>query len=168
MEVIAPRIPYSYIEPRTTLTWREVAYGLENELLAKDGPVELAVVHVGLLKNPPPDILDLAWGPNEFDVRDIVKTLANRENEEPEENIQRKWLYLVLSWFYDHRDSLDDPLEQVEMTYSGFGYPKRIAGLIRYMPTKEPTLGSATANTHRLFEKWASYLDEEGRIFAPK
>jgi hypothetical protein len=161
MDLIKLSIPPAFIRERARLTWREILFGIENELLAPGAAVDFAgddLAH----DNPPEALVELADLSNGEPTRALVEQLANAAREQEEEEIRSKWLYLVLAWIFDHKESFPDPLQTVEEVYADFGYPERVADLVRYMPTDEPDLGSRELNERRLYEKWKRYLDDEG------
>ena len=91
----------------------------------------------------------------------LIEQLATTEPDQDADKIRSKWLYLVLIWIFEHRESYPDPLQTVEEVYADFGYPERIADFVRYMPMNEPDLVSRELNEQRLYEKWKRYVDEE-------
>jgi hypothetical protein len=142
------------------MSWRDVRFGLANELLDPQAPVELAVDQVGGRAEPSAALLELAGvGKNET-TRELVEQLANEEPPCSEDESRDKWLYLVLAWLYEHRGEVPDPLQRVEEVYADFGYPVQIAKFVRYMPMKGPDPGTREANERRLFEQWKWYIEE--------
>ncbi len=47
MDIVRLRISYQFVRERTRVSWRDVRFGLVNELLDPQAPVELAVDLVG-------------------------------------------------------------------------------------------------------------------------
>lgn len=149
------------------MSWREVRFGLVNELLDPEVPVELAIDQVVEIAEPSAPLLELAGAGKNEPTLEVVEQLAEGEPQRPENEIRDKWLYLVLAWIYEHRDEVPDPLQRVEEVYADFGHPERIAKFVRYMPMDGPDLGSRQANERRLFEQWKRYLDEAAPAHAP-
>ena len=81
---------------------------------------------------------------------------------------EAKWLYLALAWLFENRDSVSDPLVQVEMIYADFDYPPEITSLVYYMPCDEPDLGSRELNEARIYANWENYLQAEAKRFSPQ
>ena len=160
MELIKLSIPPAFIDERAHLTWREILFGIDNELLAPGAAVDFAGDEVGAQDAPSPALAELAGVGKGEPTRTLVEQLANAEPQQNAEAIRDRWLYLVLAWIFEHRASYPDPLQTVEEVYADFGYPQRIAGFVRYMPADEPDLGSRELNERRLHEKWRRYLDE--------
>ena len=168
MDLIKLSMAAAFISERTHLTWREVQFGIENELLDPRAAIDLVVDELAAQESPSSTLLELATCGMDEPVQGLVKQLANAELEPLADEIRDKWLFLVLSWIYLHKDSYRDPLRVVEEVYADFGYPERIAGFIRYMPTEEPDLGSREQNERRLYEKWRRYLDQASTAYLPK
>lgn len=167
MDIVRLQIPCRFIRDRVRLSWREVRFGLVNELLDPEAPVELAIDQVADLADPPAAVLELAGAGKSEPTLVLVEQLAAGEPQLPENAIRDKWLYLVLAWIYEHRDETPDPLQRIEEIYADFGYPEQIAKFVRYMPMDGPDLGSREANERRLFERWKRYLEEASAALAP-
>jgi len=160
-------IPYQFIKPRVRLSWRDIRFGLANDLLAPEAPVEFAIDQAERFQGPPAVQRDLAGAGNDAQVLDLVERLAESESRCPDDEIRRKWLYLALAWVYEHRNRYSDPLQEVEKIYADFDYPERVSSFVRYMPMVGPDLGSREANERRLLDRWKEYLDSVGGRFSP-
>lgn len=167
MELITTSIPYSFIQNRARLSWREVLFGLEEKLLDPSAPACIAAAQIADSDASDPVLIELAGLSEIDDIRTRVEILASAEPEEHVEDIRQKWLYLVLAWLFEHRDTLADPLRCVEEVYADFDYPERVACFVRYMPSDEPDLGDPALNEQRLFGRWRQYLEEESSRYAP-
>lgn len=154
------KLPSTYIRPRAHLTWREVEFGVQNGWLTDEEAIELAIDRV-TAGDDSPDAVELASVlPHEkYKVPEIVRRLAEREPECSKD----KWLFLLLAWLYEHRDAVEDPLGVVEELYADFGYPEKIAGLVRYMPPQDP---SRVGESH-LMDAWERYLGTASRNYVP-
>ena len=168
MDLVKLRIPYAYLRHRARFDWRELRFGLVNELLDPMAPIELAMEQVVELDHPSPALLELAGLVRHEPAGPLVDQLAESEHQRAEDQIRDKWLYVVLAWIYDHRDEFPDPLQAVETVYADFGYPPRIADFVRYMPMIGPDLGSPMANQRRIYERWKRFIDEAGRVYGPQ
>ena len=167
MELIKLSIPSAFVAERTRVTWREVLYGINNELLAPAAAVDLAGEEVEAQDDPPPALVELAGLGKGEPIQALVEQLAKTQPEQNAEEIRDKWLYLTLAWIFEHRTTYRDPLQTVEEVYADFGYPARIAGFVRLMPADDPDLGSRELNERRLYQKWRTYLDEVSAEYAP-
>ena len=86
-----------------------------------------------------------------------------------------KWLFLELSWVFEHKKEFLDPLAEVEIIYSDFDYPVEMESFIRYMPLSLDDAergGFAIGNEDHLFTKWSKYLESsphwKDRQFSPR
>jgi hypothetical protein len=166
VDIVQLRIPYHFLRSRVRMSWREMRFGLANDLLDPHAPVDLAVDQVTELAEPSAALLELAGASKNEPTSDLVEDLANDEAPRSDNEIRDKWLYLVLAWLYEHRGEYPDPLQRVEEVYADFGYPEQIAKFVRYMPMEGPDLGSREANEGRLFDRWKRYLDEVAPTYA--
>jgi hypothetical protein len=160
MDLVRLSIPAAFVLERARLTWREILYGVDNDLLAPGAAVDFAVDVLAACDDPSPDLVALAALGKGRPGTEILGQLAASEPGTDAAEIRAKWLFLVLAWMFAHQQDYADPLQAVEEVYADFGYPARIAGFVRYMPADEPDLGSRELNERRLYEKWKRYLDE--------
>ena len=165
MEMIAISIPYDYAASKSKLSWREISWAINQEILAPYAAREHAIASLKTVDDCSDDLIELAYMKKSDSVRGYLDELANLENEQSVDIIEKKWLYLLLSWIYDSKASFEDPLEVVELVYAEFDYPSIIKAFVRYMPSDEPSLGSVELNTARMFDKWHDYLVSQGRLF---
>lgn len=168
MDLVKLSIPYGFIRERTRLTWREVLFGMDSELLSSDVRVEMAIEQLGIEDRPARALAELAGLEPWTSPRGCVEALAGADASQDAEAIRSKWLYLVLAWVFINREHFTDPLEMGEKIYADFGYPERVARFIRYMPSDEPDLGSRELNEQKLYREWKSYLDELSAEYAPR
>ena len=168
MRQLKLKIPADFIIARASLSWREVRFGIENELLDPRAPIELAVVQVSSMGEAPTILLDLVGSAAGESIKELLDRLAEAEAERSLKDVSAKWLFIVLAWIYERRDELLDPLQRAEEVYADFGYPERMAGFIRYMPMIGSDLGSRESNERRLLDRWRRYLEEAAQEYAPK
>ncbi|MBW2699423.1 MAG: DUF2247 family protein [Deltaproteobacteria bacterium] len=163
MDIVRLSIPYEFIRGLVRMSWREVRFGLDKELLDPWAPVELAIEQAAGLEQPSAALVDLASAEKDNPIMGPINKLADGDPPRSENDIRNRWLYLVLAWLYENRDAHQDPLQKVEEVYADFDYPEQIVKFVRYMPMDGPDLGSREANVKRLFERWKWYLDETAR-----
>ncbi|MBX3725016.1 MAG: DUF2247 family protein [Xanthomonadales bacterium] len=166
MDLVRLRIPYEFVCERTRPSWRDIRFGLLNELLDPKAPVALAIEQVGEVEVPAAALVELAGAGENEPTSEQVRRLADSEPLCSEGGVRAKWLYLVLAWVYEHRSEYSDPLKYVEEVYGDFGYPEQIESFVRNMPMVGPDLGSRDANERRLFERWKQYLDKMATIYS--
>jgi hypothetical protein len=162
---ITSKIPYGFAAERTALSWGDVRYALERQLVAPDTAIQRATDALSD-SAASPDELALASSTAADPVLDIVRRLTETKGYRPEDS-EEKWLYILLAWLYENRDGFEDPLGLVEEVYAEFGYPRAIAPFVRYMPMVGPDLGSRERNELRLFSYWEKYLDDSNNRFRP-
>jgi hypothetical protein len=161
-------IPYEFISQRVELDWMEIKFGLDHKLLKPNAAIEKATEQLCGADPAPKEVVELASLAESEPVADLVSRLARVETPSEDQDVKAKWLYLVLAWLFEHRESLVDPLGIVERVYSDFDYPKEIASFVRYMPMEGPDLENYEQNEARLFDRWKAYLDRSGKRFARK
>jgi hypothetical protein len=160
MEMLTLDIPAAFIRTRLGRpTWRELRFGLENQLLDPAAVPDFAADELAQA-DASPVILELATVDAGEPVRDRVRDLADAEPAS-DGDAKQTWLFLSLAWLFDHRADLPDPLGTVEVVYAEFGYPQAIEDFVRYMPGEGPDLGDRALNERRLIEKWRRYVDAE-------
>jgi hypothetical protein len=152
-------IPYEFILKHTRLDWSEVAYGLDNGYIAPDVAIEAAVSRLCEDDSASADEVELAGLSRGDIVTELVERLSGYEFSENEES-KDKWLFLVLAWLYEIRESLDDPRRLIEEVYEHFDYPEEMSAFVRDMYTEDPYLKSKEANEARFYAYWKTYLDE--------
>lgn len=160
MELIKLSIPYEFARLRVHLSWRDVLFGLDNQLLDPTVPVEMAIEQLGRLASQERPLINLSTLGGEDSTRPDVEVLASAEQPQDPDEIQTKFLYLVLDWVFTNKTRFSDPLGTVEEVYADFGYPERVARFVRYMPSDEADLGSRELNEQRLYGKWHEFLNE--------
>lgn len=165
MDLIKLNITPTFIRERTHLTWREALFGIDNELLAPGAAVDFAADQLVVQDDADPMLVELACLGSGEPTRDFVEQLAAAEPQQDLDVTRSKWLYLVLAWLFEHKESYPDPLRSVEEVYADFGYPDAVASFVRYMPMDEPDLGSREANERRLYERWRRYLESASGEF---
>ncbi|MFP2958389.1 DUF2247 family protein [Myxococcus sp. 1LA] len=168
MDLVKLSIPYGFIRERTRLGWREVLFGMDNELVSSEVPVEMAVEQLGIEEGPARALVALGGMEKWDSPRAYVESLADSEATQSDEALNEKWLYLVLAWVFVNRVRFSDPLQKVEEIHADFGYPTRVAEFVRYTPSEEPDLSSRELNEQRLYRKWESYLDEMAAKYASR
>lgn len=166
MNLIKLKISSAFVrERRVPLSWPDIRFGLEKELLDPAAAIDFAIDQVAEEDKPSAVLLDLAGAGENDRLEEFVDRLAGDRQAAADDRTREKWLYLVLAWIYQHRDRYADPLQMVEEVYSDFNYPQDVAKFVRYMPMAGPGLGSNQDNEQRLFERWESYLKERAQTY---
>jgi hypothetical protein len=100
MDLIKLSLPAAFIGSRASISWREVRYGMEHQLLDPQAPVDLAVERLAVCDQPPAALVELAGRGKDEQTHDLVEQLADGEPVLAVDEIRDTWLYLVLSWIY--------------------------------------------------------------------
>jgi hypothetical protein len=72
-------IPFAFIKPNARLTWRDVLFGMEEELLAPGAAVDFAVEEVMASDKPSEAALELAGSGRVEPTKSLVERLASAE-----------------------------------------------------------------------------------------
>lgn len=155
------RIPFCFLNQTATLSWADIRYAIAHNWIASDVVVDFALYRLALpLIEAQAEELEFLYVKADWRIIDLVEVLACREHF-PENILERKWLFIVLSWIYANKATFDAPLQLVEEVYAEFDYPQSISSFVRYMPMTEPDLGSRQKNEERLYQYWQDYLVAE-------
>lgn len=161
------KIPYEFITQRVELRWNEIKFGLDHQLIKPKVAIAKALEQLCDTDTAPKEVVELAALGESEPVADLVTRLAEVETPSSSvEYVNAKWLYLLLAWLFEYRESLVDPMTIVEEVYADFNYPREIAPFIRYMPMDAPDLGNQEQNEARMFDRWKAYLDNAAKRFA--
>ncbi len=142
MNQVRTRIPFEFVLLRIGPGWADLRYGLEHLWLDPLAPI-YAAQHVLTTRECCDDrVSELVWAESVNRVVTLVDELVAREPAVADEELHRKWLFLVLAWLYEHRTEAEDPFAMVEMVHADFGYPTEIESFVSYVPMQGPDLGS--------------------------
>lgn len=138
------------------LSWKEVLYGFEHGYI-NCGGVSIYACE-SLTKNSSVNEYELAslQCDDFLTVSDLLRNLAGDELDE--KNPSEAWIYLLLMWVFDNKESCCDPFELVDLVCAEFNYPDELLSLIGYMPLQEGELGSK----EHMVNNWTKYLFEYG------
>lgn len=165
MQLVSFELRYDFVSKRVNLTWKDILYAINRNLLPSDSAIEHATAKISQSEEYNQSLLDLASLYKGESVQPYLDELAKLDSGQDDTILNEKWLYLVLDWVFENKDNYVDPLGIVEQIYADFDYPEVIAAFVRYMPSDEPSLGTAKLNEARLYEKWKDYLDIQSKRF---
>jgi hypothetical protein len=162
--LVAVELPGSFIIGRGLPTAGELAYGYAAGYLSRSSVVSIALakLEAGVVLTAAEDQLALLLSDELDRVDDLAEDLAFVS--EPSELRARFWLFMVLSWVFEHRCDFDDPLGVVEQVYADFEYPEEIEGFVRFMPAQPGQVASVAA----IEDRWVDYLSRTGREYAER
>lgn len=161
MNTLHISLPYDYVVSHVSLTWSDILFALEHNLMAKNAAVKYAYDVIEKEEKPTQTVLALAWVNNEEEIDFYLNELTNQIVEQEENTSQEKFLYLLLNWIFEHKEQFSDTLQMVEIIYADFDYPEEISNFVRYMPPSQPASPSIkgyVSGIERLFNKWELYL----------
>jgi hypothetical protein len=156
-------IPIEFALGHLSLTWKDIFWAYENQMLGWLDIVKAAAEKVGKGSTNEDELrlAQLQKG-DAAEIGDIIRRLARIDAKSSDDCSKRKWLYLALAWTFQNRLNCPDSLGEVESIYADFSYPAEIEGFIPYMPVKDtydPKQHTRTENEKRLFENWEKYLE---------
>jgi hypothetical protein len=160
------RIPIEYVLQKAHPTWADLRLGLEKGFIDNSDVVQAAVEYTSQNPNANSVEIELA-GLFRNETSRVPQLLGELVASSQTDNnkIEKRWLYLVLAWIYDQRESLEDPLGMVEEVHADFGYPEEVSGFVRYMQPRDgyrPQDHTREENLYRLFRLWNEYLMSHG------
>ncbi|MDP7774142.1 DUF2247 family protein [Acinetobacter nosocomialis] len=160
-------IPADFINEKVTLSWCDIKWGYENNLITCELPIKKAENIVLTEIYTKAELKLSSFIPSESDdIFPFLNELCSETNEDS--MIREKWLYILLSWLWINRESFEDPLDEVESIYTDFDYPTEIESFIKYIPPTDgydPSLYSYAENINRLMKNWEIYLQKGADIF---
>ncbi|HEX2294071.1 MAG TPA: DUF2247 family protein [Actinomycetota bacterium] len=137
------------------LTGPEIGLGFDKGWLRAADAVEIALakLKVGIPLADAEEQLALLLPQD----TDLVAGLAAKlqVSDEPFEERQRVWLYLILDWLLRHQSKVDDPHDVIALLYDDFGFPEEIRGLVKFIPPSPDDL------EFTLDELWQRYVERE-------
>ncbi|MCE0489996.1 DUF2247 family protein [Pantoea sp. Mb-10] len=162
-------IPFEFIKNYAHLSWCDVKWGYENNLITSDVLIRKAENNVltGSYEKAELELSFITLGESAH-VVSFLKELCPEIEQEDNSKIKKKWLFIVLSWLWSNRKSFEDPLAEVEIIYADFDYPPEIEDFIKYMPPSDgydPSMHSQMENINHLMDKWKNYLEKESAVF---
>lgn len=163
-------IPSEFIDKKVNLSWCDIKWGYENNLIGSETVIKKAE-NIVLTENYTKAELELSFLiPSESNnVVPFFNELCPETNEDEDSIIREKWLYILLSWLWNNRESFEDPLSEVESIYADFDYPAEMDSFIKYMPPADgynPSIHSHTENINRLMSNWEKYLQNSAITFS--
>lgn len=142
------KVPYAFLKRlREPIGWAGLKYGYTNQFVEKQVLIDHACEV--LLTSSDENVVEIAIFKSTVDISAKVDRLVC--TDEADSDQATKWAKILVA-FINESDRLDK-LNAVEEVYSSLGYPEMLAGMVRYMPTDEPDLGSKEANENRMLER---------------
>ncbi len=143
-------IPADFINEKVNLSWCDIKWGYENNLITSELPIKKSknIVLTEIYNKAELELSFLI--PTELnDITPFINELCPNFKEDEYAIISQKWLYVILSWLWINRTSFEDPLDEVESIYTVFDCPAEMDSFIKYMLLTDgynPSLYSYTEN----------------------
>ncbi|MFI8718219.1 DUF2247 family protein [Stenotrophomonas sp. NPDC077464] len=149
-------------------SWGELAWAMERNLIDINVLKDYAEEREDQAGDPDiEDLLRQLDGADSYEQAVLAKQLVRLVEGVDEEAVARKWLVAMLGNLYEKRDTLADPLGEVERIYADFDYPECMESFVRYMPPADgyvPESHSHDQNIARLFTNWQAFVSEARRV----
>lgn len=162
-------VPFYFFDKITNLSWCDIKWGYENNLITSELPIKKAesAVLTGNYKAPELELSFVLPGQSDRIVL-FLKELCSEPELEDDSTVKKKWLFIVLYWLWNNLDNFKDPLDEVEKIYADFDYPSEIEGFVKYMPPSDgydPSIHTQVENINNLMNNWKIYLEKESALF---
>lgn len=154
-------ITFKYVENLVALNWADVIYGLKIGLFSEDDAIMYSTERVANSTHPAEDEINIALLFKGENIHPYIDRIVQSITEEQEDEAKTKVVFILLNWLYENMNKFTDPLEVVEWIYADLDYPKEVEPFVRYMPTKEKSLGTIEKNINRIYKNWKKYLEEK-------
>ncbi|MRS17321.1 DUF2247 family protein [Enterobacteriaceae bacterium RIT691] len=161
-------IPSNFFDQNTPLSWNDIKWGCDHNLITSDVPIKKAeekvlsgtytTVELEMSFLMPKDTSDVAKLLNTICLDDAIE----------DEKLNRKWVFISLLWLWVNKEKYKNPLDEVEKIYADFDYPIQIESFVQYMPPTDgphPTQYTGQENIERLLGNWKKYLQMESLTF---
>lgn len=164
-------IPYKFIREKVNmLTWRELHYGVFAGYTPKQTAIEYAVSTINPEEDPKSLHFQLAslYRSEDYLVDNLLTQIIKEEPFQSENEIKRKWLYLIIFWLYlnqetpifldeDPRGPIEDLFGVLLVLFGNLEYPIELANIIGYTDDMDDSIG--------YIEEMKNYLDVAEKIF---
>ncbi len=161
--MITITVPLEFVLVRSSVTWQEVLFAIENQWLRPRDAIEIAIKRLAETSPPHPLECELACREPDEPVLETVRRLASTEPSQDDRGVTQKWMRLLLLWVYHRREHLENPLELVEIIWCSLGHPPEFDRFIRWMPAEDPVAAesrSVDENLRLLRLEWEHYMNE--------
>ena len=119
-------IPYSFIRRKISISWNDLFFFINNGYLKRISAIEYAIDNLSTTTSDK-RVIRLACS-DEYDTLEkyfmmYVEELANEESLKQKELSKDKVLFVVLSWLYDNRIKIENPIRVLDILFDDFDYP---------------------------------------------
>ena len=156
-------IPSSFIMERTSLSLPELRWAFDNGVVGAQIVVDVAksMVHEEDTSNVARRLAS-ATHAELPEVREIISDVT--VDDEEADASRRKWVWLVLSWLYEHHREDADVFEKIDGLYADFGYPQEMTAFGPYAPAYQAK-GDPREQRREVVGEWGRYLSRGEESF---
>ncbi|WP_142779261.1 DUF2247 family protein [Agrobacterium sp. T29] len=159
------KLEFSSVGPFIKLNWIDIQWAVNFGLIDERFAIQFAESRIQSGSYSEEEIsLALQEFENESNITALLVTLASSNLPDTGFDSKRKWLFIALSYLFNHRSAYSDVFSCIEEVYADFDYPACMDEFVPYMPPKDgydPTSHSLEENRSRLLMKWENYLNQE-------
>jgi hypothetical protein len=157
-------IPSSFIVDKTLLSLSELRWAFDNAVIGAQTVVDVAKSMLARAGDGSNIVMRLAAVTHAGlpELREILLVVPLDEGEV--DVIRRKWVWLVLSWLYEHHRDDDDVLDKIDGLYADFGYPQEMVAFGPYAPAYQ-NKGDPVLQREAVISEWRQYLTRAGEEF---
>jgi hypothetical protein len=157
-------IPSSFIIEKTSWSLPELRWAFDNGIIGAQIVVDV-VTSMAARDGDDSNIVTRLAAVTHAELPEVSEILSAVPLENGEVDlIRRKWVWLVLSWLYEHHRDDDDVLEQIDGLYADFGYPPEMVAFGPYAPAYQ-VKGDPVAQREAVIGEWLRYLTRAGEEF---
>jgi hypothetical protein len=161
--VLIGSIPSSFIVEKTTLSLPELRWAFDNGVVGAQIVVDVAkaMKYGGDDANIVMQLVSVTHA-DLSEVREIISNVA--VDDEVAEASRHKWVWLVLSWLYEHHREDADVFDKIDGLYADFAYPQEMAAFGPYAPAYQAK-GDPTKQRKEVVGEWRRFLSRGEESF---
>lgn len=160
MNTLGVQLSFEFIQQNVEISWNDIYFGLAQNFLTADNAVKYAEFKLASDDNPSDSLINMLWASKYESIDDYLVDLVNGERPVSDEEVENKFLYLLLKWIYLNRVDTEKAFQDVETVYFDFDRPREIESFVRLFPLKKPVSSKEEA-VNNIFIKWKKYLDKK-------
>lgn len=149
-------IPYEYVKEKISVNWSDMLFLISNGYLYRTSAIEYAIEMMSVSTDN--RIIYLACTDKNDVFEELfwryIKSLADELTQELKKESKIKVMYVLLSWLYDNRLSIEDPIHILDIIYDDFGFPLVLEKII----DKLHSLDKAHNHKTQVYSIWYELL----------
>ncbi|RUP11005.1 DUF2247 family protein [Hyphomicrobium sp.] len=126
-------VPSDFILAYEPMTWIEAIWGIQQGFINHQAIVDMAESQLSKGGDPEEALVSLCLSntKEEYNLEELVRTLAAKEPPEDESQIKQKWLQVILAWIIRDWHNFSNPPGVLENVVADFGYPNELEEINR-------------------------------------